>query len=150
MNEKLYRAKQIKNGEWIEGTRLKKGYGNDVTMKFSELYKGIHFLYDVKVSIETVCAYTGKEDVNGKKVFEKDILRNCKHPEWCGSVVWDHKKKTDCVYIYVSGDAELPNNFAYRAEEWEVIGNEYDNPELMCRWAVCKFSGNHKRRKKKQ
>jgi len=83
--------------------------------------------------------YTGLKDKNGKDVYEGDILADTDNPEEhyiLGKVAYN--QIPDCIY---AGQYLLEDNEGY-ASEWdiitgegwhklEVIGNIYENPELM-------------------
>ena len=91
------------------------------------IYQCKEFTEDVKflVDLGTVGQYTNKKDINGTKIFEYDIVK-----EGCNSligvVVWDDDLATYKLDGFGEGytiqDAEI---------EWEVIGNKFDNPELL-------------------
>ena len=100
--------------------------------------EGIGF-YDVDPN--TVCQYTGLTDKNGKKIFEGDILRGFQYPfcydgEYnyyaeiifanCSFMTYTHKNPLSYVVGISDGNTEL-----MVSEDWEVIGNIYDNPELL-------------------
>ena len=81
---------------------------------------------------DTVGQYTGLQEKNGTRIFEGDICRNTKTGEivsvkWHGTMagyVWS-KPKEDNKYLYDFGEL-------FRVyDKYEVIGNIYDNPELL-------------------
>lgn len=125
--EILFRGKRIDNGEWVEGY-----YANCLYPRnFSSNTK--HFIIEYpseyhEVYTATICQYTGLTDKNGKKIWENDILRLDD-----GAVLkvsWHHFKaswvisKKGWLYNHFFGEAVEP-------EDVEVIGNIYDNPELL-------------------
>lgn len=131
MREILFKAKRIDNGEWVEGNYItdeqdkKKAYIGYIFGVINEMIED----FDIaEVIPETLCQYTGLKDKNGNRVWENDIVRiENSMDEGIGNVefyggMW-----------YVDGE---PNNNLYDILEYddgevEVIGNIFDNPELL-------------------
>lgn len=124
----LFRGKRIDTGEWVFGNLIQSvykigdtcvgQYGNEV---------GMH-----EVDPETICQCTGLKDKNGKLIFENDILSGHIHDEFPEDetrkrVVWHENgwctKEPGCDYY-----EELDG---FDSENFEVIGNMIDNPELL-------------------
>lgn len=85
------------------------------------------------VESTTVCEYTGLKDKNGKKIFENDIVK-CNYG--IGKVIF-HKGSFMVEWISdKEANMELLNSrkgiYARTDDElFEVIGNTFDNPELV-------------------
>jgi uncharacterized phage protein (TIGR01671 family) len=79
---------------------------------------------------EIVMQFTGLTDKNGKEIYEGDVVKFRKHPEKTkvGQVVWS-KNKPELTIL----EAEIGG--LYRSfngtNSIEVIGNIYENPELL-------------------
>lgn len=135
MREILFRGKRTDNGEWAKGYYIHRptavciGESNpsciwvpaadpDDSTKIFE------------VSTETVGQFTGLTDKNGKKIFEGDIIK-CKVHEMNGYRV----RKGVVEYHGVGFIMNLDPNSWYDQKnisfDCEVIGNIYDNPELL-------------------
>ena len=136
MREILFRGKRKGNGKWIYGSLVPKetnSYADgfliiEGALNYDELdyYRLSFSAYDV-VS-ETVGQYIGLTDKNGKKIFESDILKNI----GSGRIIALCYSGCSFCYshngtIYGIDDSET----GLETNEWEVIGNIYDNPELL-------------------
>lgn len=126
--EILFRGKRTDNGEWIEG----------LVARYNPKFECANIVDDfeslVPVKTETVGQYTGLTDKNGKKIFEGDIVKHYNHnpikeySEDIGRVFYYSKS---CRFLRTSKlfPNDCPEIESYC--EYEVIGNIYDNPELM-------------------
>lgn len=129
MREILFRGKRTDNGELVYGVPTKDSHGEAVMVESvyeCEEYncRCANCLY---VDENTVGQYTGLTDKNGKNIFEGDIVKR-------------HWFDRDCIYRidYDNGLAAFIGQrdasyttFDYDAAEFEVIGNIYENPELL-------------------
>ncbi len=121
MREILFRGKRY-NGEWIYDSETYIRDGDGIWLSDDDLNV-------VQVQEDTVGQYTGLKDKNGEKIFEGDIVKYSTTCEiftvaWHGSfaefVISKPNKATRG-----SKDMYLVNRYC------EVIGNIYDNPELL-------------------
>lgn len=123
-NRFLFRAKRKDNGEWTEGFLLKRWDGLwifSIDEKFADL-----------IIPSTLCQCTGLKDKNGKLIWENDILSghiDVEFPEdeTRKRVVW-HENGW-CTNEPGCDDYEELDDFD--SENFEVIGNKIDNPELL-------------------
>lgn len=123
MREILFRGKRIDSGEWVEGYYVPIGEYHYILTGRLELVPYIGFEHFL-VNPETVGRFSGLTDRNGTKIFEGDIIRYGQRGE----------------VEYNSGSAQFTLNFTNSTYEGfdkipfcdcEVLGNIYDNPELM-------------------
>lgn len=126
MREILFRGKRTDNGEWVYGVPTKDGRGEMVMVENifeCEEYncRGANCLY---VDENTVGQYTGLKDKNGTKIFEGDIVL-LKGDEEPYQVAFDES----CFQVYGNSICYVMDNFY--DHDIEVIGNIYDNPELL-------------------
>lgn len=144
MREILFRAKRIDNGEWVEGyyiyhikrticpigDSVKPEDEQHVIMQdgFSDWNMPRNtVVFDIDP--ETVCQYTGLTDKNGKRIWENDIVRiensmdeGIGNIEFYGGMWYVDGEPSNSLYDIVEYDD---------AAEVEVIGNIFDNPELL-------------------
>jgi len=66
--------------------------------------------------------YTGLNDKNGKEIYEGDIIRCVRYHNPVGIVEFDEDK---CRFRNTSNYEMVGSRL------WEVIGNIYENPELL-------------------
>lgn len=135
MREIFFRAKRKDNGEWIFGSIVHQTdyYGDKCDRWF--ILEGDHtndydIDYPIEVQNETVGQFTGLVDKNGTKIFEGDILTNPDYPYHTTGAIYYGRTNCSCcdgVYGFYSKEyADLRN-----ADELTIIGNIYDNPEIL-------------------
>lgn len=132
MREILFRGKRADNGEWAYGyyahrpTAVCIGESNPSCIYVPACDPDDNSEF-IEVIPETVGQYTGLTDKNGKRIFEGDIVSLVKHDGLIYKVVY-----VPCRYELVNSKGV--NCFVldiYKSENIEVIGNIYDNPELL-------------------
>lgn len=119
MREILFRGKRIDNGKWVYGF-----YTESCAVRMGTVIENDDD--DYCVDPETVGQYTGLKDKNGKKIFEGDIVK----------YIPDDENEVGVDYYYIEykdaqfriGRDGIGQNYA---DEWEVVGNIHDNPELL-------------------
>lgn len=149
-NRFLCRGKRIDTGEWVFGDLVhsvyKIGdtcvgqYGNEV---------GMH-----EVDPSTICQCTGLKDKNGRLIWQNDILlQKTTEKHWCewqrmGLVKYGEHDWNEGVYGYKNiglfvepivkeGDETrmkpglCQEDLVFENYPYEVIGNIFDNPELL-------------------
>ena len=143
MREILFKGKRIDNSEWVEGNLV---FSLDADEEWKAIIIPIRNSYmfssgneneDLgfenwyRVDFKTVCQYTGMTDKNGVKIFEGNIC-NCVYDGILATrvIVWD---EDELDFKGTNGKKNYNGNFHYLAccEEVEVIGNIFDNPELI-------------------
>ena len=137
MREILFRAKRIADGEWVEGYYAMMGKGNLIrhyivqncalTGLFEDPEDNMYF-NDVEIDPETICQYTGLKDKNGNRIWENDIIKH-EISDTIGTVKWYQED-----YVGWCVDDTIIDEQQFTDEMWnecEVIGNIFDNPELL-------------------
>lgn len=127
-NRFLSRGKRIDNGEWAEGFPF---LVNDVSYILPHHNTGQPIHIDnllstsVEVSKSTICQCTGLKDKNGNLIWENDVVK-----------INNSKVNTLITFRDFEIICTIPNEkyYKHRLEydtEYEVIGNKFDNPELL-------------------
>ena len=138
MNDRyLFRAKRIDNGEWVEGYYVRglDMYENEVHLIFEPttmFYSHGETDGFVEVDPSTICQCTGLKDKNGKMIWENDIVRDDNGNLY--KAFWQNNYyqfswvciKSECLPVGAKW-----NLWSFKSYEVEVIGNIFDNPELM-------------------
>ena len=124
MREVLFRGKRTDNGTWTCG------YLFCIRERAYLCWGATNNVPNMKeVLPETVCQFTGLYDKNGRKIFEGDIVER-------GGRIWrveygDNYGKF-MMTTYTEKGVSWDRDFDTIPPDWcEVIGNIYDNPELL-------------------
>lgn len=139
MRDIEFRGKSIKDGEWLYGYYCFVGYTNKEKHYIIPYYSSV--FYGIEVLPETVGQYIGQKDINGIRIYEKDIL-NRYGDNYNGVVEWCNEDEGIegsgwCIHEYYPkkfGD-KFHTLSAYTTNK-EVIGNLIDNPELKSRYGT--------------
>lgn len=129
MREILFRGKRKDNGEWV--------YGNSVLFfkETTKIYGELVQWREVEVIPETVGQFTGLTDKDGNKIFEGDIVRyeTIAHNGYEGIYKVVFEDRNGCGYFGIAySDIETcVFCFSTPASQMDIIGNVYDNPELL-------------------
>jgi len=119
MREILFRGKRLDNGQWVYG------YYRCDSGKYHFIMSIDDYL-DYRVDPDTVGEYTGAIDKNGKKIFEGDILYPISKRPYL--VFWHEE---DVKFTLKNSRDFCLNFYQNIADEYIVIGNIHDNPELL-------------------
>lgn len=153
MNRQIkFRGKNIHTGEWLYGDYHREGNIHYIAKpeQYLREYAPIEFIVDAN----TIGQFTGLFDKNGKEVYEGDIIRLDCHA-WLD---WKELDRVNAEIVYDNGtfearwknpDAGKPYPFQNPDDEEdveseyvcefvgnlpntiEVVGNRFDNPELL-------------------
>lgn len=134
MREILFRGKPLGNlhGKFIYGSL------GVIDTDLSAIYHCFEFNDDEMqlVDIGTVGQYTGLTDKNGKKIFEGDIVAYCTNTSRATNkefheVVFETRGESGYFGIKISNIETWQFCLEVPAKLMEIIGNIYDNPELL-------------------
>lgn len=139
MREILFKAKQIDNGEWIEGSLIDldidSGYCYIVQPYKKASILPIIFLITDRMKLvdpETLCQFTGLCDKNGKRIWENDIVFVTDENDCSGQI---STGIGDVIFIegmwYIDGRPQEGLYDINKVFQIEVIGNAFDNQELL-------------------
>lgn len=129
MREILFKAKRIDNGEWIIGDLSHHKTGKIFIKPINGSASS-----SCEVDKDTICQYTGLNDKNGQKIWENDVVaywdtysteNGYAEADCVGKVIWDNETLSFQVTERLSAES-------YEVlDECSVIGNVFDNPELI-------------------
>ena len=128
----LFKGKRVRgDGKWIYGYYwFIEEHFLDSVLNNKHFIKSINNGIDYEVIPETVGQFTGLYDINGKEIFEGDIVKELDYGHYTYQVEW---KDTSCGFEPFSDSEENCHHCdgGLDSRRCEVIGNIYDNPELL-------------------
>ena len=139
----LFRGKRKDNGEWIEGYFLQLHRSERAFVVPKQfVQRGIlrmsgetpPKIIPIEVLPETVGQFTGLCDKNGKKIFEGDIVKvdlGLGYGDNENHIAYIEYQEDGMSFCLVEILEEDFGKCAEISDDLEVIGNIYDNPELL-------------------
>ena len=79
---------------------------------------------------DPVMQYTGIKDKNGKEIYEGDIIVRKLPPPWDNHIAVVEFNPLTAMFTIKREDGEY-SDYCISDDDWEVIGNIYENPELL-------------------
>lgn len=132
--EIIFRAKAECENEWVEGDLIHytRPRCEKVTIKERD-----GFQLESDVVEETVGQYIGRKDKNGKRIFDGDII--AMGMEYPKLIEYRDDRAAFCTANIRELKSEWLYPWAVPADNWwrdfgkdfEVVGNKYDNPEML-------------------
>ena len=129
--DKGYHRTNYKNGDWVCGL---------ITRLYDERFENLpaemtdeNGVSRIEIDHNTICQYTGLTDYDGNKIWENDIIRLHDFTSEDYIVVWnkDMGAYVICTAITKLESIDLVGDCVQEIQYVEVIGNIFDNPELM-------------------
>ena len=136
MDGYLYKAKRLDWREFPEKEQWIIGY---YVLGFNEYEQPVHLIFEptsmffshgetdgwTEIDSSTLCQCTGLKDKNGKRIWENDIVK-----------INNSKVNTIITFRDFEIICTIPGEKYYkhrleRTTEYEVVGNIFDNPELL-------------------
>ena len=136
MREIVFKAKRVDNGEWVEGhyteCRGETFIGIDTSSMFEIFCPPVIRWF--KVSSETLCQFTGLCDKNRNKIWENDIFQYTDETMVVQRDLIEYNE-THASFVRLHNTEKLGLQYLWIDEatcnHGEVIGNIFDNPELL-------------------
>lgn len=126
----LFKAKRLDNGDWLVGYVIKYGYTGKEKYYIVPSYASD--LYAIEIDPSTICQCTGLKDKNDKIIWENDIMvahldESYPDDKTYQKVIWSESG----FQSKVKGSEDIEPIDRFDQEWFAVIGNIFDNPELL-------------------
>lgn len=124
----LFKAKKTDSEEWVVGSLISMPHGGYMIDRVADSRR-----FRVMIDPSTICQCTGLKDKNGKLIWENDIVKD-KHGNFYKAFWQDNYYQFS--WICIKSDNKLFieakwNLWSFKSFEIEVIGNIFENPELL-------------------
>lgn len=160
INRYMVKAKTFRTREWVTGYYYKMAETTHCTIDDCPPVPVHHYILQetmtdwelpnqmlqYEIDPNTICQCVELKDKNGNVIFEHDILKGFFYPYECdgkcnyyGLCNWFDETKAFMIYTIKNpesdvrgishGNTELMEE--WNRTMWEIIGNEFDNPELI-------------------
>lgn len=139
--EILYKAKRVDNGEWVCGLPIYRNYIRVFSEHEYEDEEGRKIKYsttkDYQVDPKTMCEFIGLIDKNKNKIFEHDIAEyeDCPVSDYYRETIIVNRgviKFEDGAFFVTNRETVEMDDLVYNGVmECSVVGNIFDNPELL-------------------
>ena len=144
MREILFKAKRIDNGKWVEGYLFDNGFDGEEKKYFIggliiEKYNGtacdewdITGIDFYEIDPETLCQFTGLCDSYGNKIWENDILMAHLDESYPEDATYKTVEWNAAGWVgHEAGSTDREYLDEFDTEHFEVVGNIFDNKELL-------------------
>ncbi|WP_338373501.1 YopX family protein [Dysgonomonas capnocytophagoides] len=127
MRQIKFRGKRNDQSEWVFGDLIEEN-GGDAYIVQANIIQWKQF----EVDPDTVSQFTGLTDKNGKEIYEGDIIED---KNGIGVIMWFQTSWGVASYAHgyngVKSYTAVDSFYCDEVKEWAVIGNIFDNPELL-------------------
>lgn len=134
MKEILFRGKRVDNDEWVYGDLIHRQVWSTQLTIIRVSDDGFDHYEEFEVKPETVSQFTGLVDKYGKKIFEGDIVKGdlgLGYGDNENHIAYIEYQEDGMSFCLVEILEEDFGKCAEISDDLEVIGNIYDNPELL-------------------